>query len=92
MISCSSCISSGCSSALLLNEVILSAILFVIKSPTAGTAFSKICFPEVLANFKPSFFNALPYLLLSNLFAAAIPLLLFYHTYFQISLQMTKKP
>ena len=43
-------------------------------APTAGAAISKICFLDVLANFKPSFFNALPYLFLLNLFAAVIPL------------------
>ena len=72
IISCCSC-SSGCS-GLLFNELILSAILFPIKSSIACAYFSKLGFAEVLANLRPSFSNALPYLLLLNIFAAVIPL------------------
>ena len=51
IIFCSSC----CFSGLLSNEVILSAIFDPIKSPTAGAAFSKVCFPDAFTIFDPFF-------------------------------------
>ena len=57
------------------NEVILSAIFDSAKSTAAGIIFSETCCPANLPIFKPSFFNALPYLLSLNFFAAVFNLL-----------------
>ena len=54
-------------------EVILSAILFPIKSPVASAFFLTILSPAVLAKLIPSFF--------------VVPII-FYHAYHQTSLQL----
>ena len=73
------------------NEVILSAILFPIKSPFASALFWTILLPAVLANSLPCFFvvSIIFYHIYWFLLLLQHPLIS-YHIYLQNFLQMTK--